>query len=80
MAYVTKMQPISSRVYDIVTRAPEKSEQSIRFVAFSRVFSGTLKKGQTIFVMGPKHGVNGQVDIKEVKIDHIFLLMGGCNL
>ena len=30
--------------------------------------------------MGPKHGVNGQVDIKEVKIDHIFLLMGGCNL
>jgi len=26
--------------------------------------------------MGPKHGINDQVDIKEAKIDHLFLLMG----
>lgn len=26
--------------------------------------------------MGPKHGLNDQVDIREAKIDHLFLLMG----
>ena len=42
---ITKMQPFNARLYDIVTRAEEKSVQSQRFVAFSRVFSGTLKVG-----------------------------------
>ena len=25
------------------------------FVAFARVYSGTVKKGQKIYVLGPKH-------------------------
>ena len=25
------------------------------FVAFARVFSGTVKKGQPLYVLGPKH-------------------------
>lgn len=25
------------------------------FVAFARVFSGTLRKGQELYVLGPKH-------------------------
>ena len=45
VAYATKMQPVSSRLYDIVTRAQVKSESSVRMVAFSRVFSGQLKRG-----------------------------------
>lgn len=76
IAYVTKMQPVSSRLYDIVTRAQDKSVSSVRMVAFSRVFSGCLHRGQTVYVMGPKHGLNGQIDILEAKIDHLFLLMG----
>lgn len=76
VAYVTKMQPMSSKLYDIVTRAQEKSESSVRSIAFSRVFSGTLKRGQAIKVIGPKHGIDGQEDIREAKIDYLFLLMG----
>ena len=40
---------------------PEPSVQfedncgSTEFVAFARIFSGTLRKGQEIFVLGPKH-------------------------
>ena len=45
VAYITKMQPFSSRLYDIVTRAQVKSEGPIRYVAFSKVFCGTLKRG-----------------------------------
>jgi translation elongation factor EF-G len=76
VAYITKMQPFSSRLYDIVTRGLVKSEGPIRYVAFSKVFCGTLKRGQTVYAMGPKHGINGQVDMIETKIDHLFILMG----
>mmetsp|Transcript_39574 Transcript_39574/g.60488 ORF Transcript_39574/g.60488 Transcript_39574/m.60488 type:complete len:304 (+) Transcript_39574:1273-2184(+) len=74
--YVTKMQPFGSRLYDIATRALEKSPDSQRLIAVARVFSGTLKVGQKIFVMGARHGINGQKDVKEVEIQHLFLLMG----
>lgn len=43
--YVTKMQPFSARLYDITTRAQEKSKEKQRLIAISRVFSGTLKVG-----------------------------------
>lgn len=76
VAYVTKMQPISSRLYDIVTRAQVKSDSPVRSIAFSKVFCGKLKRGQTVYVLGPKHGINDQVDIKEAKIEYLFLLMG----
>lgn len=32
----------------------QRPEQQ-KFVAFARVFSGTLRKGQSIYVLGPKH-------------------------
>ena len=70
------MQPFSSRLYDITTRSLEKSEEKQRLIAVSRVFSGTLKVGQTVNVMGPRHGFNGQKDVKETQIQYLFLLMG----
>lgn len=33
----------------------EKDENDSTFIAFGRVFSGTLKRGQQVFVLGPKH-------------------------
>ena len=33
--------------------APETEKHA--FLAFARVFSGTLKKGQTLFILSPKH-------------------------
>lgn len=34
---------------------PEEDETKQEFLAFARVFSGTLKKGQTLFILSPKH-------------------------
>lgn len=42
----------------------------------SRVFSGTLRVGQSVYVMGARHQINGQVDVTETKIQHLFILMG----
>lgn len=33
----------------------EEIEENDKFLAFARVFSGTLKKGQDLFILSPKH-------------------------
>lgn len=32
-----------------------KNEDDIMFIAFGRIYSGTLKCGQEVYVLGPKH-------------------------
>lgn len=34
---------------------PEEEEEQQTFVAFARVYSGVAKKGQRVFVLGPKY-------------------------
>lgn len=34
---------------------PEEEEEHQTFIAFARVFSGVAKKGQKVFVLGPKY-------------------------
>lgn len=36
-------------------KVDEPPEDDVVFVAFARVFSGTVKKGQSLYVLGPKH-------------------------
>ena len=38
-----------------VNQEEEESDEKVEFLAFARVFSGTLKKGQTVFILSPKH-------------------------
>lgn len=35
--------------------AAEESEEKETFIAFARVYSGVVKKGQRLFVLGPKY-------------------------
>jgi len=35
--------------------AEASKDEKHEFLAFARVFSGTLKKGQTLFILSPKH-------------------------
>lgn len=32
-----------------------QNENDIMFIAFGRIYSGTIKRGQEVFVLGPKH-------------------------
>lgn len=34
---------------------PKEPESEDVFIAFARIFSGTLKRGQSLYVLGPKH-------------------------
>ncbi|XP_058453172.1 elongation factor-like GTPase 1 [Malaya genurostris] len=56
------------------------------FLAFGRVYSGKLKKGDKVFVVGPKHDpriltqesfdLEASPHIAQVQVDHLFMLMG----
>lgn len=47
---------------------PYEKTANTSFIAFARVYSGTIKKGQTLYVLGPKHDPS-QVLNKVVPID-----------
>ena len=38
-----------------VEEKSESDEPGYKFLAFARIFSGTIKKGQKLYVLGPKH-------------------------
>jgi translation elongation factor EF-G len=52
----------------------EKQKQSNEdvFIAFARVFSGTIRKGQELYVLGPKH--EPQSALEKVRTGHTVLL------
>ncbi|KAL0270767.1 UNVERIFIED_CONTAM: hypothetical protein PYX00_008065 [Menopon gallinae] len=53
--------------------APEEEvdQEEHVFVAFARVFSGTLREGQELFVLGPKH--DPEIALKKINPDDIAL-------
>jgi len=62
--YVSKMVPTS-----------EKG----RFIAFGRVFSGTIKTGDECLIMGPQYKYGNKHDLFSKKIQRIQLMMGKYN-
>jgi len=48
--------------------------QTFRFYGFSRIFSGTLRIGDTIYVISSTSSRNASP--KNIKVTHLFLLMG----
>ncbi|XP_055915224.1 elongation factor-like GTPase 1 [Eupeodes corollae] len=62
---------------------PEEKKEFV-FVAFARVFSGTLRTGQKLFVLSPKHDprntnriATDSPFVTEVTIGELYLFMGG---
>lgn len=76
------MSQLTTNSEVIAAEVEEEDEEA--FVAFARIFSGTLKKGSKIYVLGPKHDPRSlnlenpskSPYITEVTIGSIYLLMG----
>ncbi|KAJ2949706.1 hypothetical protein O0L34_g15638 [Tuta absoluta] len=50
----------------------EKEKEDINqpaFIAFARVFSGKVRKGDKVYVLGPKHDPSKVLSIKDFKVD-----------
>lgn len=39
-----------------------ENEDDIMFIAFGRIYSGTIRRGQEIYVLGPKHDPSTTTD------------------
>eukprot|EP00994_Dinema_validum_P001060 NODE_120_length_2441_cov_286.236622_g86_i0.p1 GENE.NODE_120_length_2441_cov_286.236622_g86_i0~~NODE_120_length_2441_cov_286.236622_g86_i0.p1 ORF type:complete len:625 (+),score=127.87 NODE_120_length_2441_cov_286.236622_g86_i0:394-2268(+) len=61
MLYISKMVPTSDKG---------------RFFAFGRVFSGTVRTGQKVRIMGPNYEVGGKSDLNIKSIQRTVLMMG----
>lgn len=46
----------------------ENKDQPV-FIAFARIFSGKIKKGGTVYVLGPKHDPNKVLNLIDLKIN-----------
>lgn len=61
MVYISKMVPTSDKG---------------RFYAFGRVFSGTIKTGQKVRIMGPNFVPGKKVDLQEKNVQRTVIMMG----
>jgi len=61
MLYISKMVPTSDKG---------------RFYAFGRVFSGTVRTGQKVRIMGPAYKPGGKTDLFLKNIQRVVLMMG----
>jgi hypothetical protein len=59
-------------------KADDPPEDDVVFVAFARVFSGTVKMGQTLYVLGPKHDPKDAIakvyykSLLQAKHNHVY--------
>ena len=77
--FISKMQPIDSKSYKIATKKDDSSTESKWLIGFGRVFSGKIKKGSEMYVLGVTHSKERK-DIAKAIINDIFIFMGGNNL
>lgn len=41
---------------------PILNDNDIMFIAFGRIYSGTIRRGQEVYVLGPKHDPSKVID------------------
>ncbi|KAJ3051247.1 Cytoplasmic GTPase/eEF2-like protein (ribosomal biogenesis) [Rhizophlyctis rosea] len=69
--------PVSTPPTDAPTEPATKPPTGDALVGFARIYSGTIKTGQTIHVLGPKFDPAHPDRYRtEVKVDKLYLMMG----
>ncbi|XP_048484589.1 elongation factor-like GTPase 1 [Plutella xylostella] len=52
-----------------VTKKEEEDKTQPAFIAFARVFSGKIRKGDKVYVLGPKHDPSKILNVKDFNVD-----------
>lgn len=47
--------PVDAEESKLKAAEVTQNENDIMFIAFGRIYSGTIKRGQEVYVLGPKH-------------------------
>lgn len=76
IGYISKMIPIQRKLIGEPLE-PGKDGDEIVFMPFARVYSGTIRKGESYYIIGPKHNPkNNNYDIKKIVFDDLYIIMG----
>ncbi|KAI8897277.1 P-loop containing nucleoside triphosphate hydrolase protein [Globomyces pollinis-pini] len=81
VAFLSKMFSVSSADLPAkaVTRSNEDTEEEEVLIGFARIYSGTIKVGQSIYILGPKYNAEDPDCDQfktEIVVERLFLLMG----
>jgi ribosome assembly protein 1 len=85
LAFVSKVFPVEKDALSYISNPNQRRESSAflsgeqgeTFVAMARIFSGTLRKGQEIEILGPRYNPSDpQKHRSKMTVEHLFLLMG----
>jgi len=59
------------------TEEVQPDESGERFIGFARIFSGVLKKGSKVFILGPRYDpAQPEENISEFTVEELYLMMG----
>jgi translation elongation factor EF-G len=82
VAFVSKMVSIPKASFNERGLSELVGTTKDRTLGFARVYSGRLKRGQTVYVIGPKPkkiDIDGQIeyewDVQSVQVDNLYILM-----
>ena len=82
MVYIAKMfdtdqlPGVALQSSEVEVDAENVIENKTAFVGVARIFSGTIKRGDKLWVLDPKHQAGGTSTAKEITVSQLFLLMG----
>jgi ribosome assembly protein 1 len=64
--------------YQFSQKEPEIAQEGESFIGLCRIYSGTIKIGQTVTVLAPKYNNENPEEqfITQMKVERLFLLMG----
>ncbi|XP_063701820.1 elongation factor-like GTPase 1 [Culicoides brevitarsis] len=79
IVFVSKMFAVNVKTSPELQKLQNDPNDDEVFLAFARVYSGTLRVNDKVFVLGPKHSPNNVENspyITEITVKHLFQLMG----
>ncbi len=77
VAYISKMIPIQIKNIQGIDFEKKSDGDEVKFMAFARVFTGEIKKGNDYYVIGPKHdSKKNKYDIVQFKFNNLYYFMG----
>jgi len=73
---LTDVQTPTSSSENVESNSEEKKKDSV-LIGFARIFSGTIREGQTVYVLGPKYDPMDPTKFcTQAKVDKLYLIMG----
>jgi len=78
-SFISKMFPVTKKSILDMEIMGDDDKNDVVFMPFCRNYSGTIKKGKSYFVIGPKHDPKANAyDINKIRFDNLYIFVKQC--